>query len=90
VDAAEVRPGEQGVLNLTTNYREAEPHDMPANYQVKAGNLSFSGGHGETKRWRSAFLTSAPTREPSGGTPNNPDYIWLMKNTTVPVGGDWP
>lgn len=78
------------VVDLTTNYRLAQPNDMPANYHVKAGNLSFSDGHAETKRWQSPLFTSPPTRRPFGSASNNPDYIWLMKNTTVPVESDWP
>jgi prepilin-type N-terminal cleavage/methylation domain-containing protein len=78
------------VVNLTMDYSAIEPQDMPANYHVKAGNFSFSDGHAETRRWLTGLFTGSPTRYPSGPTSNNPDYIWLMRNTTMPLRGDWP
>ncbi|MGA2656394.1 MAG: type II secretion system protein [Verrucomicrobiota bacterium] len=78
------------VVELTTNYSLLQPEDMPANYHVMAGSFSFSDGHAETKRWQSSYFARSPSTAGPGGLSNNPDYIWLMKNTTVPLDSDWP
>lgn len=77
------------VVDLTTNYQSAQPWDMPANYHVKAGNFSFSDGHAETRRWQTA-LFQGPARVGHSVPGVNYDYVWLMRNTTVPLSGDWP
>lgn len=77
------------VVDLTTNYQSAQPCDMPAHYHVKAGNLSFSDGHAETRRWQTA-LFQGPAGGGHSGPGVNSDYVWLMRNTTVPLSGDWP
>ena len=75
------------VVDLSTNYFSAQPADMPANYHVKAASFSFSDGHAETHRWQTPLFQGVAGK-PSPGV--NADYVWLMKNTTVPVSGDWP
>ncbi len=77
------------VVDLTTNYYSARPWDMPANYHVKAGNFSFSDGHAEIRRWQTPLFQGLASR--GNSRPGlSADYVWLMRNTTVPLSGDWP
>lgn len=77
------------IVDLTTNYDSARPWDRPANYHVKAGNFSFTDGHAQTRRWQTA-LFQGPAGRGHSGAGINADYVWLMRNTTVPLSGDWP
>jgi prepilin-type N-terminal cleavage/methylation domain-containing protein/prepilin-type processing-associated H-X9-DG protein len=76
---------------MTTSYSSITVDDMPANYHGNAGGFSFADGHAIIKPWITG-LFDTPANVDIAGTsaPNNADYIWLMLNTTVPVGGALP
>lgn len=78
------------VVELTTNYASIQTGDMPANYHALAGGFAFADGHAGIKRWQSALFQKPPAVEASGWAPQNPDYIWLMQNTTIPIASPWP
>jgi prepilin-type processing-associated H-X9-DG protein len=75
-------------VKMTTDYSAIVVDDMPANYHGNAGGFSFADGHAVIKPWTTALFDAAPNVVVAGtSAPNNADYIWLMLNTTVPVGG---
>jgi len=66
--------------------------DMPASYHNRAGGLSFTDGHSETKRWQDS-RTVPPVRKGvnwiafANGTgvipsPYNKDILWLQERAT--------
>ena len=77
-------------VGLTTQFSSIWAEDMPANYHLLAGGLSFADGHAQLKKWQTPYFQTSPTRRVSRSMPNNIDYEWLMKNTTVPADGTWP
>jgi prepilin-type processing-associated H-X9-DG protein len=79
------------VVSLTTNYAKISPIDIPASYHLNSGNYSFADGHAQTKHWQTRlFAEGMNTKKFILDSRNNPDYIWLMKNTTMPITGIWP
>jgi prepilin-type N-terminal cleavage/methylation domain-containing protein len=78
------------VVQLTTQFSSIFAEDMPANYHVKAGGLSFADGHAELKKWQTPYFQASPSQQVFRPIPNNIDYEWLMENTTVPADGTWP
>jgi prepilin-type N-terminal cleavage/methylation domain-containing protein/prepilin-type processing-associated H-X9-DG protein len=73
---------------MTTSYGGITVDDMPANYHNSAGGFSFADGHAALQKWNTA-LFQTPNNIGVGGSsaPNNADYIWLMRNTTVQASG---
>lgn len=78
------------VVNMTLNYSSMKASDMPANYHGKAAGFSFADGHGEIKKWLTAFFQTPPDVGGTSTLNNNADYIWLMKNTTKPIPREMP
>ncbi len=78
------------VMQLTTNYSSIWAEDLPANYHVLAGGLSFADGHAQLKKWQTPYFQGPPSHSVVARLPTNIDYIWMMQNTTVPVNGTWP
>ena len=73
---------------LTTSYASIKVDDMPANYHGGAGGFSFADGHALVQKWKTPLFQTPPAVSVGGTTaPNSVDYIWLMRNTTVQVGG---
>ena len=76
---------------MTTDFSSIKVDDMPANYHGNGGGFSFADGHAVVQHWRTA-LFDTPANVSLGGTtaPNNADYIWLIRNTTVTISGALP
>lgn len=73
---------------MTTSYGSIKFQDMPANYHGQAGGFSFADGHAVVHKWTTPLFQSPPAIALGGTTsPNNADYIWLMRNTTVQING---
>ncbi len=76
---------------MTTTYGSIQVNNLPANYHGLAGGLSFADGHAIIRKWTTPLVQTPPTK--SLGTvsaPNNADYIWIMQNTTAPIGSTAP
>jgi prepilin-type processing-associated H-X9-DG protein len=64
--------------------------DLPGFYHNGSGNLSYTDGHSELKRWLDPRTT--PPIKPGIGypdkynSPNNPDVAWLQDHATRPLG----
>lgn len=71
---------------MTTNYFFIQVLDMPANYHNLAGGFAFADGHGEMKKWLTALFQKPPLTDTARLAPQNADCIWLMQNTTTPIG----
>ncbi|HWF18709.1 MAG TPA: type II secretion system protein [Verrucomicrobiae bacterium] len=85
--ASSINDGYFEVL-MTTSYGSIKVQDMPANYHNEAGGFSFADGHAATQKWTTGLFDTAGTVVLTGqSAPNNLDYIWLMRNTTVLISG---
>jgi len=83
--ASSVNDGYFEVL-MTLNYAGIKVQDMPANYHAMSAGFSFADGHAALQKWTSALFQKPPTIGLVGTSdPNNPDYIWLMRNTTEQI-----
>ena len=73
---------------MTTSYGSIKVQDMPANYHGLAGGFSFADGHALVHKWITPLFQSPPAIGVTGtSAPNNDDYIWLMRNTTLQING---
>ncbi|HZV35643.1 MAG TPA: type II secretion system protein [Verrucomicrobiae bacterium] len=85
--ASSINDGYFEVL-MTINYGSIRVQDMPANYHNEAAGFSFADGHAILQKWTTALFDTVGTISLTGqSAPNNQDYIWLMRNATVQVGG---
>jgi prepilin-type processing-associated H-X9-DG protein len=85
--ASSVNDGYFEIL-MTTSYGSIKVNDMPANYHGFACGFSFADGHALLQKWNtSLFDTDAAVALNGTSAPNNTDYIWLMRNTTVQISG---
>jgi prepilin-type N-terminal cleavage/methylation domain-containing protein len=76
---------------MTTTFSSITVDDMPANYHANAGGFSFADGHALVRPWKtSLFNTPASVSVAGSSAPNNPDYVWLIMNTTVTISGALP
>lgn len=75
---------------MTQNYSGITLVNMPANYHGLSGGFSFADGHAIIHKWVTPLfqLPATASISASGISPNNNvDDIWLMQNTTQPLGG---
>jgi len=74
-------------VQMTLNYAGINAINIPANYHGLTGGLSFADGHAILRKWTTALFQTPATISVNANSPNNVDYIWLMQNTTEPIGG---
>src|ERR1700677_2077725 len=74
-------------MQMTLNYAGITAINLPANYHGLTGGLSFADGHAILHKWTTALFQTPATISVNDNAPNNADYIWLMQNTTEPIGG---
>jgi prepilin-type N-terminal cleavage/methylation domain-containing protein len=75
---------------MTQNYNGITIKNVPANYHGLAGGISFADGHAIIRKWVTPLfqLPATASIDASGISPNNnADDIWLLQNTTQPLGG---
>ena len=76
---------------MTTTYGNIQVNNLPANYHGLAGGLSFADGHAIVHKWTTPLIQTPPTIQlGTVSAPNNADYIWIMQNTTAPIGSTAP
>ncbi|GDY22999.1 hypothetical protein LBMAG56_43460 [Verrucomicrobiota bacterium] len=76
-------------VDVFTTYGSISVADFPAVYHNLASAFSFADGHGEQHKWTTPTFSSgtSPIGTPA---PNNPDAIWLMQHSSIPLGAPWP
>lgn len=77
-------------MDMTLNDDAITAVNLPANYHGLAGGMSFVDGHAILHKWTTGLFQTPATISVSSSAPNNADYIWLMQNTTEPIGGNTP
>ncbi|MGZ5565842.1 MAG: prepilin-type N-terminal cleavage/methylation domain-containing protein [Limisphaerales bacterium] len=69
------------LMYLPANYGSLTVQDWPSSTHGKTCGFSFADGHVEGKHWQTAPFWNATPKS----VPNNPDAIWIVEHTTVPL-----